>query len=54
MGYFRFCVKRWGKIKKKKKLKGDTNIILGGQKYNFGRKKIIFLVYLRLLLKNNI
>jgi hypothetical protein len=51
MGYFKFCVKRLGKTKKNK-LKGDTNIILGGQKYNFGRKKIIFLVYLRLFLKN--
>jgi hypothetical protein len=42
MGYFKFCVKRLGKTKKNK-LKGDTNIILGGQKYNFGRKfKVIF------------
>jgi hypothetical protein len=48
MGYFIFCVKRWGKTKKNK-LKGtqilfwgDKSIILGGKNYFFGIFKVIF------------
>jgi hypothetical protein len=48
MGYFRFCVKRWGKTKKNK-LKGtqilfwgDKSIILRGKNYFFGIFKVVF------------
>jgi hypothetical protein len=49
MGYCRFFVLKDGaKLKKKKEVEGDTNIILGGQKCHFGKTKIYFLVYLRI------
>jgi len=40
-GILDFVLKDGAKLKKNK-LKGDTNIILGGQKYNFGRKNLFF------------
>jgi hypothetical protein len=42
MGYFRFFVLKDGAKLKKNKLKGDTHIILGGQKYYFRRTKLFF------------
>jgi hypothetical protein len=51
MEYFRFFVLKDGAKLKNNKLKGDTNIILGGQKCHFGRKKLFFFVYLRIFFK---
>jgi hypothetical protein len=41
MWYFRFFVVKDEAKLKKNKLKGDTDNILGGQKYDFGRTKLL-------------